>query len=83
MADEQKRATAADYEKRKVAVRESNVETEVKMAVPPTPSQEENDLIKLGLMHPDEKTSHEVPEPKRGAEPPAARTVPRTEARGA
>jgi hypothetical protein len=54
MADD---PTKAEHEKRVAALNEANAETAKVQAMPPTPTQEENDLLALHLMHPDDKES--------------------------
>jgi len=69
MTNEQKKA---EHEARVKALNEANLQTAAAQQAGPTPSQEEIDLISLGLMHPDQKTSHETKAPK----PPAAERAP-------
>ena len=61
MADDPRKA---EHEARVKALNEANAESAKAQAMPPTPSQEENDLMALGLMHIDEKTSHAPPQDK-------------------
>ena len=60
----------ADHEARVKAQNEANVKTAVTMAMPPTPTQEENDLTALGLLNPDDKKTSE-PEPEKSPSAPA------------
>jgi len=60
----------AEHDARVKALNEANVASAKAQAMPPTPSQEENDLMRIGEMHIDDKASGE-PQDKRPA-PPAA-----------
>jgi hypothetical protein len=66
----------ADHEKRVTALREANVATAKVQQMPPTPTQEENDLMALGLMNIDDKESGQTKEPARAAPAPRAATTP-------
>jgi hypothetical protein len=61
----------ADHEARVKAQNEANVKTAATMAMPPTPTQEENDLTALGLLNPDDKKTTEPPEPEKSPSAPA------------
>jgi len=71
---ERDKAVRAEHDGRIEAMHEENARVAAGMMAPPTPSQEENDMLALGLMHPDDKTSHEFEPPK----PAAGRSVPRS-----
>ncbi len=71
MADDRK----AEHEARVKALNEANAQSAKTQAIPPTPTQEENDLIALGLMNIDDKQSGE-PTDKKAADT-EHRTVPR------
>lgn len=79
----EQQAARADYQKRKEEVAQrtaATLQSTDGRELPPTPTQEENDLIALGLMHPDEKA---VPPQDKAAPPPprpAERSVPRPSA---
>ena len=60
---EQQQAARSDYDQqkeRRAAL--TNLTLRVTESQTPTPTQEENDLAKLGLLHPDEKSQPAAPE---------------------
>ena len=60
---EQQQAGRSDYDQqteRRAAL--TNLTLRVTESQTPTPTQEENDLAKLGLLHPDEKSQGAAPE---------------------
>jgi hypothetical protein len=77
----------AAHEKRVADLREANAQAEQRMALPPTPTQEENDLLALGLMDIDAKAGPkepsgggargEVPHPRETTPATTATTAPR------
>ena len=73
MADDPRKA---EHDARVKALNEANLRSAKVQAMPPTPTQEENDLIALGLMHIDDKgVSNEALRTRR---PPSQhRAVPR------
>jgi hypothetical protein len=68
MADDPRKT---DHDQRVKALNEANAETAKVQQMPPTPTQEENDLMALGLMHIDDKdASHpKTDESERSARP--------------
>jgi hypothetical protein len=66
MADDPKKT---DHDQRVKALNDANVATAKAQAMPPTPTQEENDLMALGLMHIDEKDASQVKDPDRPVRP--------------
>jgi hypothetical protein len=68
MADDPRKA---EHDQRVKALNEANAVTAKAQQMPPTPTQEENDLMALGLMHIDDKDSS-IPK----AEPERARPAP-------
>lgn len=84
MADDPKKT---DHDQRVKALNEANARSATLQAVPPTPTQEENDMMALGLMHIDDKDSSNVkeepehsprpaPEPHRPAPEPHSTSTP-------
>jgi hypothetical protein len=67
MADDPKKT---EHDQRVKALNDANAETAKVQQLPPTPTQEENDLMALGLMHIDEKDASQTKEPERPARPP-------------
>lgn len=71
--------TRESYQHHITALREARAKADQAMAESaPTPTQEENDLLRLGLMHPDEKgnvASPQAPHSRAGA--PASEPAPR------
>ena len=62
--NETQQAVKQDYEQRKERTAAlTNMTLQVTEGAIPTPTQEECDLLKLGLMHPDDIGAPEVPEP--------------------
>jgi hypothetical protein len=68
MADDPKKT---DHDQRVKALNEANLASAKAQATPPTPTQEENDLMALGLMHIDEKdaSNPKADEPERPPRP--------------
>jgi hypothetical protein len=68
MADDPRKA---EHDQRVKALNEANLASAKAQATPPTPTQEENDLMALGLMHIDDKDSSNLKgdEPERPARP--------------
>jgi hypothetical protein len=62
MSDNVRDSVRADHERRVADLREANAAAEKRQQAVPTPTQEENDLLALGLMHPDEKKQSGEPE---------------------
>ena len=62
MSDNVKDSVRAAHDKRVADLRAANAEAEKRQSAIPTPTQEENDLLALGLMHPDEKKPSGMPE---------------------
>jgi hypothetical protein len=67
MADDPKKT---DHDQRVKALNDANAETAKVQQLPPTPTQEENDLMALGLMHIDEKDASQTKDPERPVRPP-------------
>jgi hypothetical protein len=69
MADDPRKA---EHDQRVKALNEANLASAKAQQMPPTPTQEENDLFALGLMHPDEKdASNPKDEADRSPRPPS------------
>ena len=68
MADDPRKA---EHDQRVKALNEANLASAKAQQMTPTPTQEENDLFALGLMHPDEKDASNVKadEPERPPRP--------------
>jgi hypothetical protein len=62
MSDNVKDSVRAAHDKRVADLHAANAEAEKRQSATPTPTQEENDLLALGLMHPDEKKQSGMPE---------------------
>lgn len=61
--NETQQAAKAEYEQQKARRAElTQMTLQVAEGQTPTPTQEENDLLRLGLMHPDEKAAPAAPE---------------------
>lgn len=76
--NEQQQAVKAEYEQTKTRQAEiTAMSLEVSESQQPTPTQEENDLLALGLMHPDDKAVAAAPEmPPVGAQQAYLANVP-------
>src|SRR5436190_23216104 len=76
--DEQQQAAKAEYEQTKSRRAEiTAMSVEVTEKQQPTPTQEENDLAALGLLHPDDKAPGGAPEmPPVGAQQAYLANVP-------
>jgi hypothetical protein len=66
MADDPKKT---DHDQRVKALNEANAVSAKGQAMPPTPTQEENDLMALGLMHIDDKDASHPKDAERPARP--------------
>lgn len=62
MSDNVRDSVRAAHDKRVADLNAANAEAEKRQSAVPTPTQEENDLLALGLMHPDEKKQSGTPE---------------------
>jgi hypothetical protein len=66
--------TRESYQHETTAFREARAKADQMMTESmPTPTQEENDLLRLGLMHPDEKAQEPQHRSRRAASEPATR----------
>jgi hypothetical protein len=65
----------AEYDQRVKAQHDATAASAKLQQMPPTPTQEENDLMALGLMHIDDKDSSQVKDP---APPPRSAPEPQT-----
>jgi hypothetical protein len=63
MQSEQQQAARQEYDQQKERrATLTNLTLQTTESQTPTPTQEENDLLKLGLMHPDDKADPAAPE---------------------